>query len=89
MVAFAIQAGERVAAIESAVTSLQKSTEEFRTDFKARDKQAIDAVAEARKASEDLRVSVKAQSSDLASIQESMYRLHEITKQPRPPQKPQ
>ncbi len=69
------EVGRRVAQIEGTIAGLQKTTEELRADFKARDKLITDALAETRKTSEEVKASVKGQSTDMARIQRSLDRL--------------
>jgi hypothetical protein len=66
------------------LASLQKSIEEVRGDFTARDRQLADAAAdlwkatdEARKTNEEVKVSLKAQTADPARLQQSVDRLSE------------
>ncbi len=85
----AFQVGHEVARIEGTVASLQKTTEELRSDFKARDKLVADALTETRKASEEARVGIKGQSADMARIQETLDRLeNKLAEMMKPPFRP-
>lgn len=79
------QAGERTGRIEKSIESLQKTTEELRDDFKARDKQVGDAISEAmQKATQGLTAAIKKQGDDLNRLQGSLDRLTEAMSPSRP-----
>lgn len=71
------QAGNQAGQIESAITALQKTTEEIRSDLKDRDKSFTVALEEVRKSNEEIRIAVKGQAGDMAGLRSSIDRLTE------------
>jgi hypothetical protein len=71
------QAGNRAGQIESAITSLPKTTEEIRSDLKDRDKSFTGALDELRKSNEEIRIAIKGQAGDMAGLRSSIDRLTE------------
>jgi hypothetical protein len=85
----AYQAGGQVAKIESSVAVLQRTTEEMKADFKARDTLVAAVVADTRKMTEDVRSTIKGQSADMTRLQESLDRINDgigrVIMRPRQP----
>lgn len=79
----AYQAGNQVGKIESAIGTLQKTTEEIKAELKSRDDRFVVAVTamqksadESREAIDDLKIRLKGHSDDVVRLQASVDRFN-------------